>query len=1060
MPVNLFPQEILNAMDVAAQSAMPGTCDVCMDVNRTDTYVEDGTPDRPFKDLNDAVDFANANATAAHPYQVLFGPGVIEADPVTVSPYVKLQGAGWLTTVLKARDLTAHFITLVGTAVLRDVCVWGPTTDYMAAIHVVTPSSAAVGISEVAISRGYYGLLCDPVGSRASVLVQNLIHAYAGNTVTAMARVEGYGDVFVLNSTVSGPADSVETGFSVTGTNAVVTVINCFHQVAGAATVGGFVDNGAMLRVISSIFEAGHAALKSGSGADSRLRVQGSIIHRDLGPGTGYTHDLDIGSATTTVTFGGFLSRDRITNPFDAIIYGNGINHEDGFEGAFALGELVVGTDKCAMPLLSYGKGAYLTGLVSGGEVEIVSGLNIKVKAGDGFINSDTLASPIAVSWLESPTFAMTNNSTEYVYVDRTSTICKNTIQPDYGENIVLGQAVSYNGNVVLLTQDEIQISHTASRTAEFFEDVLGPLTADGCNVQKHGGNSYKFDVNAGTFMVGLSEREIDGILTGAAFTYVWQSAPGVWVYTSSTVIDKDHYDNGTGPTVFAGSDWKKDAVYLVVNQGGEQYFVVMGQAPFADQATALAGALPTPPDILRHYALRCAAIVTHAEAADIDTVVDIRPFLTGNAPVTAAVPTAHTDTTARDRDDNHTQYLTSARAVTWLATQPGNTTNLVSDGDNHSHDGVTGGAQITHGDLADIGTTTHADLDAHVASTSNPHNTSAAQVGAIATGAKGAASGVASLNGSTKVVEDPANATVTPTAGKIPIADGSGKLDGWITASGVTAVGASAPVTTTGGTTPTIGIDAASGLAAGSMSSTHFTLLNNATATPTASRIVVADASAKVDGWVSSGALAATPSLRALGSGATDACAGNDARLTNDRAPTNHATKHVTGGGDVIADAVAAGNSGLMSGADKTKLVGIAAGATVNVFGNDNQYVESLARVTFSTNTSFQTKSGAVLTTPAGLTGSYYLEWAYVLDNSATNQQVEAQCYNVTDAAILGGLDVMRPANSAERKHTCGFAIVTMAGVSKSFSIQYRTANTGATVGISEARLRFYRYA
>ena len=44
------------------------------------------------------------------------------------------------------------------------------------------------------------------------------------------------------------------------------------------------------------------------------------------------------------------------------------------------------------------------------------------------------------------------------------------------------------------------------------------------------------------------------------------------------------------------------------------------------------------------------------------------------------------------------------------------------------------------------------------------------------------------------------------------------------------------------------------------------------------------------------------------------------------------HAGTHVTGGGDTIADAVAAGNSGLMSGADKTKVDGIAAGAEVNV--------------------------------------------------------------------------------------------------------------------------------
>ena len=46
----------------------------------------------------------------------------------------------------------------------------------------------------------------------------------------------------------------------------------------------------------------------------------------------------------------------------------------------------------------------------------------------------------------------------------------------------------------------------------------------------------------------------------------------------------------------------------------------------------------------------------------------------------------------------------------------------------------------------------------------------------------KAAASGLASLDGSSKVVQDPANATATPTASKIPIADGSGKLDGWVT--------------------------------------------------------------------------------------------------------------------------------------------------------------------------------------------------------------------------------------------------------------------------------------
>ena len=54
------------------------------------------------------------------------------------------------------------------------------------------------------------------------------------------------------------------------------------------------------------------------------------------------------------------------------------------------------------------------------------------------------------------------------------------------------------------------------------------------------------------------------------------------------------------------------------------------------------------------------------------------------------------------------------------------------------------------------------------------------------------------------------------------------------------------------------------------------------------------------------------------LGTTSTTAAAGNDSRLSDVRSPTAHASTHVTGGSDVIAAAVSAGNSGLMTGADK----------------------------------------------------------------------------------------------------------------------------------------------
>ena len=51
-----------------------------------------------------------------------------------------------------------------------------------------------------------------------------------------------------------------------------------------------------------------------------------------------------------------------------------------------------------------------------------------------------------------------------------------------------------------------------------------------------------------------------------------------------------------------------------------------------------------------------------------------------------------------------------------------------------------------------------------------------------ISSNQKAAASGVASLDTNTLVVQNPANATSTKTASKIPIADTNGLLDTWIT--------------------------------------------------------------------------------------------------------------------------------------------------------------------------------------------------------------------------------------------------------------------------------------
>lgn len=88
----------------------------------------------------------------------------------------------------------------------------------------------------------------------------------------------------------------------------------------------------------------------------------------------------------------------------------------------------------------------------------------------------------------------------------------------------------------------------------------------------------------------------------------------------------------------------------------------------------------------------------------------------------------------------------------------------------------------------------------------------------------------------------------------------------------------------------------------------------------------------------------AGTPSVRALGTGATEATAGNDSRLSDARTPTAHKTSHQSGGSDAIKlDDLAAPDDntdldattlvhGLLSKLDKIKLDGIETGATADM--------------------------------------------------------------------------------------------------------------------------------
>jgi hypothetical protein len=108
--------------------------------------------------------------------------------------------------------------------------------------------------------------------------------------------------------------------------------------------------------------------------------------------------------------------------------------------------------------------------------------------------------------------------------------------------------------------------------------------------------------------------------------------------------------------------------------------------------------------------------------------------------------------------------------------------------------------------------------------------------------------------------------------------------------------------------------------------------------------------------------AIAATGSLRTLGTGAQQATAGNDSRLTNSRTPTVHATTHQPGGSDAMTvDAAVAVGS----------LRTLGTGSTQAAAGNDSRFTDARTPTAHASTHSNAASDPVTITNLAGYPGT-----------------------------------------------------------------------------------------
>lgn len=100
------------------------------------------------------------------------------------------------------------------------------------------------------------------------------------------------------------------------------------------------------------------------------------------------------------------------------------------------------------------------------------------------------------------------------------------------------------------------------------------------------------------------------------------------------------------------------------------------------------------------------------------------------------------------------------------------------------------------------------------------------------------------------------------------------------------------------------------------------------------------------------------------FGNSAGTVCEGNDSRLSDARTPLSHSMSHITGGDDIIPNAVAGGSSGLMSGSDKQNLDdAVTKKHTQNTdqyldYGGANQISASQAKTAYTNNHTHSNKA------------------------------------------------------------------------------------------------------
>jgi hypothetical protein len=296
------------------------------------------------------------------------------------------------------------------------------------------------------------------------------------------------------------------------------------------------------------------------------------------------------------------------------------------------------------------------TGHFSGGDITRNAGLNVDVTAGVGHYQTGTTYT--RVTWAGA-TIALTASSENFIYVTSGGTVTSSTTFPSLLSTVILGSAWTDATTVISISTHNVDIDQRPAGEHRWIFEIFGALAVDGSIASVNGGNGLQFDITSGTYYI-VDERKVSASLVPASpFTYWYRNGSGGWTtVTGSTQVNPNLYDDGSGTLASVPSgEFKKDVIFRILNTDGEEVHVVYGQDTYPTQADAVGALLATPPDYLKKWTLRLASAVVQEGGTSISVVLDERPIIGQNAPISPGSTPSDHGNLAGLGDDDHQQY-------------------------------------------------------------------------------------------------------------------------------------------------------------------------------------------------------------------------------------------------------------------------------------------------------------------------------------------------------------------------------------------------------------------